>query len=335
MAATPPDGTLLGWSEVRGRHRWQTLLLGNGLSINVWPRFAYRNLFEHAERTGLSKTDRALFGDTPNFELVLGDLLTAIRVNEIVGLETAALYERYRSIQVALGYAVRAVHVKRDDVPQSTRAAIRAELERFEWIFTTSYDLLLYWAIASPGHFRPFKDHFRFGRRLEFDPTRARVLAGEIPVYFVHGALHLVVSGDGVTWKLKQTAIRSLLDQFGLPIAGDEQARPLLVTEGSARDKLQAIEANSYLSHALDRLRKNDRPLVVFGSSLSEQDRHIAEALNEFPSRPVAISMIPGPRRELATAQLEIYGRLRAENLLFYDASTHPLGFARLRVQRS
>jgi uncharacterized protein DUF4917 len=307
--------------------------VGNGLSINVWPRFAYRNLFEHAERTGLTETDRALFGDTPNFELVLGDLLTTIRVNGIVGIETDGLYERYRSIQLALGHAVRAVHVNRDDVPLTTRAAIRSELERYEWVFTTSYDLLLYWAIAAPGRFSPFKDHFRFGGRLEFDPARAQVFEGEIAIYFLHGALHLVVSGAGVTWKVRRTAIQTLLDQFGKPIPGDEQARPLLVTEGSARDKLQAIEANAYLMHALDRLRTNDRPLVVFGSSLSEQDRHIADAVNEFPGRPVAVSMLPGSRRDVAAAQLEVYGRLRAETLLFFDATTHPLGSARLRVE--
>jgi len=49
---------------------------------------------------------------------------------------------------------------------------------------------------------------------------------------------------------------------------GDVRARPLLVTEGSAVDKLAAIEDNVYLSHALGRLRQRDLPLVVFGSSL-------------------------------------------------------------------
>jgi hypothetical protein len=132
MGTAPPDGTLLDWSDVRDRHEWQALLLGNGLSINVWPGFAYRNLFEHAERTALDDTDKALFGRTPNFELVLADLLTAIRVNAIVAVETAALYDRYRSIQLALGHAIRAVHVRRAQVPRTTRIEIRAELERFE-----------------------------------------------------------------------------------------------------------------------------------------------------------------------------------------------------------
>lgn len=330
MATGTPDGTLLDWKEVATRHRWQTLLLGNGLSINVWPPFAYRRLYEHADH--LTETDRALFGDSPNFELVLGELLTAIRVNGVVGLDSRALYDRYRSIQSALGHAVREVHVNRDDVPMTTRAAIRHELEEYEWIFTTSYDLLLYWAMASPGHFDPFKDHFHHGGRLEFSPARARVFAGEIPLYFLHGALHLVVSGSGATWKLRRTAIHTLLDQFGKPLSGDDQARPLLVTEGSARDKLQAIDANPYLRHALDRLRANGHPMVVFGSSLSEHDQHIVDALNEFPNRPVAVSMLPVARREVASAQLDIYGRLNAATLLFYDATTHPLGAPALTV---
>jgi hypothetical protein len=70
---------------------------------------------------------------------------------------------------------------------------------------------------------------------------------------------------------------------------------------------------------------------VIFGSSLSRQDQHIVDALNEFPERPVAVSMLPGPRRETATRQIEIYGRLRTR-VLFYDATTHPLGGSALTI---
>ncbi len=99
-------------------------------------------------------------------------------------------------------------------------------------------------------------DHFRYGGRCEFDPARASVLADRIPVYFLHGALHLVAGGTGATWKLTQRDLDTILDQFGKPIKGDAKARPLLVTEGSAKDKLAAIEDNAYLSHALTRLRE-------------------------------------------------------------------------------
>jgi hypothetical protein len=330
--ATQLDGSLARWADVAADFAGAALLIGNGLSINVWPRFGYSALFDHASAAGLGSTDRALFDGTTNFERVLADLDTAFRVNTVLGIDPAPVLDRYRRIQRALGGAVRAVHLNRTHVPDGTLEAIRAELVRYEWIFTTSYDLILYWAMGYGGTWAPFVDGFRYGRRLEFDPARAAVYVGQIPVYYLHGALHLVVGGSGVTWKLARTTIHTILDQFGEPIGGDPQARPLLVTEGSARDKLRAIEGNEYLSHALGALRGVPVPVVVFGSSLGAQDQHLVDALNERPDRPVAVSLMPGPRREVAARQADIYGRLRSTRLAFFDSSTHPLGAAALRA---
>jgi hypothetical protein len=81
--ALEPDGTLCDWSEIATAYKWDTLLLGNGLSINVWEPFGYGKLFDHACGGAiLTAEDRNLFSGTPNFERVLGSLLTAIRVNE-------------------------------------------------------------------------------------------------------------------------------------------------------------------------------------------------------------------------------------------------------------
>jgi hypothetical protein len=327
-----PDGTLADWRDVAPLHEWDTLLLGNGMSINIWEPFRYRKLYDYAKGDGLSRLDRRLFASTPNFERVLGDLLTAIRVNEAVELDATPLVERYQNIQLALVQAVRAVHLRRERVPLATREAIAAVMKQFEWVFTTSYDLLVYWAMACRG-FGPFMDHFRYGGRCEFDPKRALPTGSRIPVYFLHGALHLVTGEGGATWKLTQGNgnLESLLSQFGRPIEGDASARPLVVTEGSADDKLDAIESNVYLSHALERLYERDLPVVVFGSSLGEQDSHLAEALSEHPDRPIAISMLPASKKELRLQQNEIYGRLASE-LLFFDATTHPLGDPSLSV---
>jgi hypothetical protein len=330
---TTPDGSLVDWAEIEEDFEESALLLGNGLSINVWPGFTYGRLFDHAKNGGLTDEDCALFDGTPNFERVLSDLSTAIRACEVVGMDAAPLYERYRSVQAALGHAVREVHLNRTWVPDETLEAIREELVRYEWIFTTSYDLLIYWAMGYGERFTPFIDHFRGGGRLTFDPERADVYEGQVPVYFLHGALHLVVSGSGVTWKRRRGLLSTLLDQFGEPIDGDPQARPLLVTEGSALDKLRAIESNAYLTHALERLQDCDLPMVVFGSSLSPQDDHLVDALNEHPDRPVAVSMRPGTRRELAPKQIDIFGRLETDDLIFYDATSHPLGSPELSAE--
>lgn len=331
-----PDGTLVTWPDIAQLHEWQVLLLGNGLSINIWPLFGYGTLFERAFADGVAEVDRPLFAGTTNFETVLGDLGTAIRLSRVVGVDPAEFLVRYRRVQAALGPAVRAVHPDRGQVDSGSLRAIRGEMEQFEWIFTTSYDLLVYWAMrCGPfGSWEPFIDHFKTGGRLAFDPKRADVFDHEIPVYFLHGALHLVVGGDGTVRKLRRTDLADLLDQFGQPIAGDDAARPLLVTEGSAREKLRAIESNTYLSHVLEVFRGvgGELPLVVFGSSLGPQDQHLVDVLNESHERPVAVSMMPGSKRELAGFQADLYSRLDVETLLFYDATTHPLGDPGLRV---
>jgi hypothetical protein len=326
------DGTLRPWSEVARRHSWEVLLLGNGLSINVWPKFAYGSLFDQARQDGLGPADRALFDGTRNFERALSDLKTAMRVAQTLGMDTASMLARYRSIQVSLGQAIRQVHLNRSAIPDSTFEQIRAAMLEHEWIFTTSYDLIVYWAMKGPDGWAPFADLLSQNGRCEFDPKRTEVYASQIPVYFLHGALHLVVGGDSLTRKLLRRGLQGLLDQFGKPIDGDAQARPLLVTEGSAGEKLRAIEGNAYLTHCLEQLRVRDRPTVVFGSSLSAQDSHLVEALHENADRPLAISMMPGPRREITARKADLIGRLKARELLFFDARTHPLGATSLRA---
>jgi hypothetical protein len=334
-ATATPDGGLHHWNDIAESHDWQVLLLGNGLSINVWPQFDYRALLQHAAEDQLTDVDRTLFDGTTNFERVLGDLSTAIRVCEVAGVCTRRLYERYRGIQRALGNAVREVHLMWGQVPGSTLSTIRDVLRRFEWVFTTSYDMLIYWAIGHGRSYAPFKDHFRHGGRCQFDPKRAAVAAGDVPVYYLHGALHLVAGGAGETWKLRQTLLDTILDQFGQTISGDPQARPLLVTEGSAREKLRAIESNGYLMHALERLRTVALPTVVFGSSLGEQDAHLVDALSAAP-RPIAVSMLPtGTKRQRAVRQTDLWARLEVDDLYFFDATTHPLGSSTLSAVSS
>jgi hypothetical protein len=334
VPSQPPDGSLVSWSDLAERHKWSVLFLGNGLSINVSQRFAYRELFDHVSGGGLTASDLKLFDGTPNFERALGDLSTAIRVAKVAGVDPTEFFDRYRRIQLALGSAIREVHPRQSHVGSEALTAIRTHMLKYEWIFTTSYDLILYWAMISErGRFQPFRDLFRApSGRLEFDPGRIDIPTGWIPVYFLHGALHLIVGGSGTTAKLRATLIRNLLDQFGKPIEGDPQARPLLVTEGSARDKLRAIKANDYLNHCLERLSSVGGPMVVFGSRLSPEDSHLVDALNEQPDRPVAVSMMPGTKRELAGSQADIYRRLEVEELTFFDATTHPLGAPDLRV---
>lgn len=273
-AGHPIDGTLRPWAEVRQAAPWRALLLGNGLSVNVWPGFAYESLYKSA-RSGagpgaLADDDVRLFRalDTTNFERVLADVKAAIRVSRASGQDPRPFEQRYRRIQGELGKTIRAAHAERSLLPNRTLRQIRGSLLGFRWVFTTSYDLLVYWAMGHGETFDGFCDCFWSNGRNEFDAQNAAIWDGVTPVLFLHGALHLIVGGNGMTRKLTRDD-RMLLAQFGHPIPGDPDARPLLVTEGSSQDKRRVIGANEYLRFALDRLSAQPHPLVIFGHSLS------------------------------------------------------------------
>jgi hypothetical protein len=328
------DGSLPSWDDIKKLHPWNALFLGNGLSMNVWPEFGYRSLFEQATMgltAGLSAKDRKLFAahDTTNFEVVLAALDTSIKTLGALNYKTDFLSKSYESVRRALGEAVRDVHPKLSDVPDNTRQTIQREMRRQRIVFTTSYDLILYWAMGfgeDEGRaYRGLVDLFWGGGRCEFDPADTEVWRGT-PVYFLHGGMHLRVQGSGITRKLTRD-LWSVLDQFGMPDKNDPQARPLLITEGSAADKLSAIDSNTYLAHAIRELRRCRRPLVIFGSSLSAQDSHLVDALNEQPDRPVAVSLRRDHGKTLRRKQQAlIASQLATNDVYFYDAATHPLG---------
>jgi hypothetical protein len=77
-----PDGSLSDWDEIADDHRWDGLPLGNGLSINVWPDFAYGSLFDYVRGGGLTRGDvRSLAGkiDRPRALQVLEDRRVSFR----------------------------------------------------------------------------------------------------------------------------------------------------------------------------------------------------------------------------------------------------------------
>jgi len=338
MIAPPALGTLQVWSEIVHEEKWAILLLGNGLSMNVYPYFGYTSLYTEAHEPGfvegLTQQEQAIFDTfgTTNFELVLAKLRDGIMLAEGMGLDPNPYRERFLQVQAALGRTVRRVHVPWPEVPDVALSTIKAYLKDFDGVFSTSYDLLLYWAIVHEDDYQCFCDFFWANGRYEFDPKDCVARQDQIPVYYMHGALHLVVDGSGATRKLVKEDGR-LLDQFGKATEDDPSARPLLITEGSHKDKLRAIEENDYLAHAYKSLKEASGPLLVFGNALGEQDQHLIEAINAYPGRPVAISMVDEGVEQLRNKQARIRGSLRTDEVTFYDAATHPLGSSNLRAR--
>ena len=263
-----------------------------------------------------------------NFETVLRSVSDAITIGEALGKKRPLERRRHRSIREALAHAVQGVHVTGGEIPESTFTQIREELRRHRRVFSTSYDLILYWAAAKgEPSFDGFFDYFWARNCNAFDESTIRFSDSHpyTRLYFLHGALHLVAT-SGLTAKRTATLMEGLLEQFGEPYKGDATARPVIITEGSAAEKKHSIDANDYLTFCWKELRRCEAPLVIFGHSLSGQDSHLISALNEHEKRPLAISLRDHGRTKNRREQYRIRSLLDSEQIYFYNSETHPLG---------
>ena len=85
----------------------------------------------------------------------------------------------------------------------------------------------------------------------------------------------------------------------------------------------------------MDQLRRSDTDIVIFGSSLDEQDSHIADVINATRSqtRRVAVAIYPGSADEVRRKKAHFLGKLQGFwRYDFFDSTTHPLGDPALQV---
>lgn len=308
--------SLLSYEEVQQRlaaasDAPPTLLLGNGFSIACDPRYSYRALRENLEDT-LPPVARGLLErlHTDNVEQVMQILEDARWVNDqLVGdrRRTGPLGRQLAAAHAATCAAmVEAIAQDHLESPaeidpgrgtldgQSTDGssdrASRAVafLAPYGTVFTTNYDLLLYWTLmrvrdraadgtALRGNDRRWRDGFRRrsnARHGELDPEI------DINVYYLHGALHLYThQGDD------QPSVRKHIGRDNLRLLDivrrtfERQALPLFVAAGRPEQKREAIARNPYLERAYRAFSEIEGDLVLFGLSLGASDQHLLDAL--------------------------------------------------------
>lgn len=327
-----PAPLLPSWAEVSESADWSGLLVGNGSSISIWPSFRYDSLFGVAASRQvphpLAEEDARLFEafETENFEQVLAALKTAGLVATALDLDVDTLEARYDSIQRALFEAVHAVHVPWEQVGVKTIPRLFEALREYKFVYSTNYDLLLFWASMERGG-RKFLDYF-WGNGTTFNPLDTKIWTIRedwTRILFLHGGIHLRRLRSGGTRKVTSSA-GSILEQFETGYSGDES--PLLVSEGASVDKLASIRSSDYLSFALQMFTSHHGGLVVFGHSLSEEDDHFVVPMQSWHGNVVAISMRPHEDEERIVKEQDRYrSRLSPmKDILLFDSTTHPLG---------
>ncbi len=335
MLATPTgfntvDGNLYDWNSLKDdAYRWNGIFIGNGASISVWDNFNYPSIFNRATlpdaQQYLTASDKTLFLTlgTQNFEQVLSSLKTASIISQALGLDDTVIIQRYNSIKQALINAISDVHIPWNKVPAEVLATIRSALLDYKYIYTTNYDLLIYWSVMYQDP-APFTDYFYTE---DFDTSNTKIFFETTKrVLYLHGALHLYKHPSGTTLKRRTENGRNLLELFGQPYTGYPDVIPLIVSEGTSDDKLSSIKQSDYLTFAFNKFSEHPGPLVVFGQSLSTSDMHIVNAMKKWRDRRIAIALLPDTQTNIRQKQASLIAQLPEALLYFFDATTHPLG---------
>lgn len=284
-------------SYLKKKNRAMSLLMGNGFSMSYDASiFSYNALY-----TFLSSQDdellNKLFGavKTKNFELIMQQLDMTIALLDAFGSDPALkaqILSASQKLQNALLNSIKELHPEHVyKMPAEKSSACATFLQRFlesgGGIYTTNYDLLLYWVLMRQGVANPFDG---FGRELE-NPVEAaegkeqewsELIWGpnksKQNIHYLHGALHLFDSGAVVT-KEQYDGNGYLLENVSVRL--NEGSYPIFVTAGNGDEKLEHIRHNRYLSHCYDSLCEVDGSLVTFGFGFGQYDEHIIDAINK------------------------------------------------------
>jgi hypothetical protein len=316
--------------ESSERFNKRHLLLGNGFSIACRPDcFRYVRLLDEADLSTLSVDGTELFDneETVDFEAVIRALTAAARMADFYETSDPDLSARLRAdadcLKEILAQTLASKHPENvGEIKIEEYESVRNFLSNFERFYTLNYDLLLYWAMLQD--LEPADLEHDDGFRPDPNDPDAEWVAWNSynqyhqNVFFLHGGLHLY--DDGATLR-KLTFSRTgipLIEQIRDQLEGG--AFPLVVTEGTAEEKLSGVLSHAYLGKCLRSLSSCTGSLFIHGHSLAENDDHILRGVVEAKFKAIFVSLHGDPEDE---ANREI--RDRAEALALRRPENKPL----------
>lgn len=159
-------------------------------------------------------------------------------------------------------------------------------------VFSTNYDLLLYWVLMRNNLFEHVDG---CGRELENDTGEYMKPEDQIwsdlmwgkhrdkqNVFYLHGALQFFDNGVAVL-KEEYTAFNYLLQNISARMEKGEY--PIFVTAGDGQQKLKHIRHNQCLTYSYDQFCQIEGSLVTFGFGFGPYDEHVIAGINKAARR--------------------------------------------------
>ncbi len=282
------------------------LLLGNGFSIAYDGKIFSYNALNKTIMQSNEDDLKNVFNifNTQNFELVMQQLDNFGKISKLLKAPddfVAKIANISTKLKDQLIDAITLLHPEQVfDVPEkkskSCASFINEYLDNNGHVFSTNYDLLLYWILMRnnsdkciDGFGRDaenFDDEtFVKEEDIEYSELRWGKHKKEQNIHYLHGALPIFDDGIDIV-KEEYDQSSWLLDKIKERINRGQY--PVFVTAGDGDQKLNHIMHNSYLSFCYDKLCNIDGSLIVFGFGFGDYDKHIIKAINiaarkEFP----------------------------------------------------
>jgi len=274
--------------EERQKH----LLLGNGFSMAYDPEiFSYNALskfIEEIDNDLLKKLFEII--NTKNFEVVMQQLDNFCQLAKEFSSDkhlTKKIQRASSALKTSLIEAVKKLHPEHVfKIPQKRSESCAQFIQTFlasgGHIFTTNYDVLLYWVLMrNKDKITSAIDGFGWEAEEGEDISTADLEWGANKesqnVHYLHGALPLFDTGISVV-KEEYDGQNLLLEKIKNRI--EKKEYPIFVTGGNGKDKLTHILHNPYLAFCYDRLCNLEGSLITFGFNFGDYDEHIIEAIN-------------------------------------------------------
>jgi hypothetical protein len=279
------------------KKRKKHLLLGNGFSMSydsgIFSYNALSKFLENLDNDILQKLFQIL--KTSNFELLMEQLNNVAEITEVFGADKTVvqnIIEATKTLKESLIEAIKELHPEHvfsitEEKSKACAIFLNFFLSAEGQIFTTNYDLLLYWvlmrneienAIDGFGRDAEESDEWIPEDERQYSELRWGKYKGTQTVFYLHGALQLFDTGVEVI-KEEYTNEHFLLEN--IKIRMDKREYPIFVTAGNSYEKLSHIVHNKYLANCYESLSFISGSLICYGFGFGNYDEHIIAAINK------------------------------------------------------
>lgn len=291
---------LMTYQEViellHNKNRKKHLLLGNGFSMSydsgIFSYNALSKFFDKIENDLLQRLFQIV--KTSNFELLMVQLENVAKISEVFGADKDVVLnirKASETLKECLIGAIKDLHPEhvfkiQEEKSKACGIFLNEFLANEGHIFSTNYDLLLYWVLLRnkldricDGFGRETDDTEEWIDTLdrEWSELRWGINSDNQNIHYVHGALHLFDTGIYII-KEEYTSEHVLLENVKERMENKEY--PIFVTAGNGEEKLSHIRHNRYLSYCYDKLSNIEGSLICYGFGFGAYDEHIIAAIN-------------------------------------------------------